>query len=170
MKKKLLIASASMFILLGANAQQEKLDKNDFFEGRSVVIQQVDNPVVYPGDGRIPVYDPYYKKQNYTVSPNLTNEEKMKLAGMEMQKYYKNHNTGMILSLLGSGSAILGMDILAKSNKESGYYKQDVGKMLTAVGSITALVGTIMLIEAPLHIKNAGLILSGGGVGLTVKF
>ena len=161
MKKKLLIASVSMFILLGANAQQEKLDKNDFFEGRSVVIQQVDNPVVY---------DPYYEKQKYTVSLNLTNEEKMKLAGMEMQKYYKNYNTGRILSLLGSGSAILGMDILAKSNKESGYYKQDVGKMLTAVGSITALVGTIMLIEAPLHIKNAGLILSGGGVGLTVKF
>ena len=160
MKKKLLIASASMFILLGANAQQEKLDKNDFFEGRSVVIQQVDSPVVY---------DPY-EKQEYTVSLNLTSEEKMKLAGMEMQKYYKNYNTGRILSLLGSGSAILGMNILAKSNKESGYYKQDVGKMLTAVGSITALVGTIMLIEAPLHIKNAGLILSGGGVGLTVKF
>jgi hypothetical protein len=150
-----------MFMLLGANAQQEKLDKNDFFEGKPVVIQQVDNSVVY---------DPYYEKQKYKVSPDLTNEEKMKLAGMEMQKYYKNHNTGMILSLLGSGSSILGMNILAKSNKESGYYKQDVGKMLTAVGGITALVGTIMIIEAPLHIKNAGLILSGGGVGLTVKF
>ena len=168
MKKKLLIASASMFMLLGANAQQEKLDKNDFFEGRSVVIQQVDNPVVYPGAGRIPVYDPYYKKQNYTVSPNLTNEEKMKLAGMEMQKYYKNHNTGMILSLLGSGSSILGMNLIAKSSKESPYYRGQ-GIMFTVVGGISALAGTIMLIEAPLHIKNAGLILSGGGVGLTIK-
>ena len=92
----------------------------------------------------------------------------MKLAGMEMQKYYKNHNTGMILSLLGSGSSILGMNLIAKSSKESPYYRGQ-GIMFTVVGGISALAGTIMLIEAPLHIKNAGLILSGGGVGLTIK-
>jgi len=137
MKKKLLIASVSMFMLLGANAQQ--------------------------------VYDPYYKKPNYIVPSRLTDEEKMKLAGMEMQKYYKNHNTGIILSLLGTGSSILGRNLISKNSKESPYYRSQ-GIMFNIVGGISALAGTIMLIEAPLHIKNAGLILSGGGVGLTVKF
>jgi hypothetical protein len=115
------------------------------------------------------VYDPYYKKPNYIVTSNLTDEEKMKLAGIEMQKYYKNHNTGIILSLLGSGSLILGKNLIKKNSKESPYYRSQ-GIMFSVVGGISALAGTIMLIEAPLHIKNAGLILSGGGVGLTVKF
>jgi hypothetical protein len=48
-------------------------------------------------------------------------------------------------------------------------FAKDFGGAFLVIGGITSLIGTIIVIEAPCHIKNAGLILSGNGVGLTIK-
>lgn len=54
-------------------------------------------------------------------------------------------------------------------NATSGTGEEDA-KMVLFLGVTTALVGTCFIIEAPKHIKNAGLILSDNGIGVKIKF
>ena len=177
MNKKIKIIGLSVLVTLTATAQQEVLDKADFFDNKPVVNIQVSD-----GTGQ-------YNSGWLTITDKLTDEQRMKLAGMEMQRYYKHHTTGMALSLGGSGLMVLGMymtrnstyvetttyrpnpwsDVVTTSEVKTSYLKRDGGMFLTVVGGVTSLIGTIMVIEAPCHIKNAGLILSGNGVGLTIK-
>lgn len=91
-------------------------------------------------------------------------------SGLELQKYTKHHRIGLGLGIFGLGLGALGTNIKANSiNATSGTGGND-GKMVLFLGVATAIVGTCFIIEAPNHIKNAGLILSGNGIGVKIQF
>jgi hypothetical protein len=133
-------------------------------------------------------------KQTFTIDTNLTEEEKLKYSGMELQSYAKQFNNGV--KMIGVGQALVwsGVYIMMNSSvqtqiqpppnpvecincvqepiqyvTEVNYGKKTLGGVMTAVGGILSVIGTVHIIDAPKHIKNAGLILSGNGVGIVVK-
>lgn len=128
------------------------------------------------------------------VGEYLTETEQMKYSGMELQAYSKEFYSG--IKMIGLGQVLIwsGVYVIANSTKqipiapilnpegcvncpqESMSYitgvdqeKKALGIGLTAVGGILTIIGTHHVIEAPIHIKNAGLILSGNGVGIVIK-
>jgi hypothetical protein len=132
--------------------------------------------------------------QTFTIDANLTEEERSKYSGMELQLYTKQFNTGV--KMIGVGQTLVwsGVYIMMNSSvqtqiqpppnpvecincvqepiqyiTEVNYGKKTLGGMMTAVGGILSVMGTVHIIDAPKHIKNAGLILSGNGVGIVVK-
>jgi hypothetical protein len=177
--KKLVLGILTL-VSLEAKAQQEVLDKDDFFGGRQVInVDSIKNEDLVEN----------YRYTWYTVPSYISQDEKIELSGIEMRRYYKNYSNGMAMGIIGAGAITLGMnminnstymkttsyrpnpwsDIITTTEVSTNKSKLAMGKALTVVGGLSSLVGTILVIEAPCHIKNAGLILSGNGGGLIIK-
>ena len=116
-------------------------------------------------------------------------------SGLELQTYAKHHYTGLGLTIGGSGLTLIGVGLISNSLKQAPiysptYYDVNTGQsysyitgyetqinqgqrvsgyMLSVIGGVMGLIGTYYTIEAPIHIKRAGLILNGNGVGVKIK-
>jgi hypothetical protein len=125
----------------------------------------------------------------------MTSDEQLKLSGLELQTYTKHHYAGLGLTIGGSGLGLLGVNLIANStyqvpvysptyfdintgqpyNYITGYKteinrsKRISGYTLSIIGGVASLIGTYYTLEAPIHIKRAGLILNGNGVGVKIK-
>jgi hypothetical protein len=128
-------------------------------------------------------------RTNNFLSVDSLVKDKSYYSGLELQTYAKHHYTGLGLTIGGSGLTLLGVNLIANSTRQvpiyyiyngvnygiSGYEteviqsKRTSGYALSIIGGIASLIGTYYIIEAPIHIKRAGLILSGNSVGLKIK-
>jgi hypothetical protein len=128
------------------------------------------------------------RANNFLIVDSLV-KDKSYYSGLELQTYAKHHYTGLGLTIGGSGLTLLGVNLIANSTRQvpiyyiyngvnygiSGYEteviqsKRTSGYALSIIGGIASLIGTYYIIEAPIHIKRAGLILSGNSVGLKIK-
>ena len=100
-------------------------------------------------------------EQNLALQKNINY-----YSGLELQKYTKRHRLGIGFVALGSGLSLLSSNI--KINGGAGQVEN--GNIVLFLGASSALIGTYFILEAPRHIKNAGLILSGNGVGIKIVF
>jgi hypothetical protein len=96
----------------------------------------------------------------------ISGDDRMKYSGMELVTYTKHHNTGLLLMVGGSLTSTAG--IMIRNNGEE--YQKPSSSLLIVSGSIISLIGLGFILEAPIHIKNAGLILRGKGAGIVIKF
>jgi hypothetical protein len=115
-------------------------------------------------------------------------KDKSYYSGLELQTYARHHYAGVGLSIGGSVMTLMGLNLLATSTKQVPIYyvdngisyivgydteiiqsKRTSGSALSIIGGIVTLIGTYYTLEAPIHIKRAGLILSGNSVGLKIK-
>jgi hypothetical protein len=135
----------------------------------------------------------YAQKETYVFKQTDSKNEERKsyYSGLELQTYTKHHYTGLGLAMGGSVLMVSGISI-ANNNKtpkvigSSIVYNQNtnsydttyfyggsankgLGIGMAIVGGVLSLVGTYYTIEAPIHVRNAGLILSGNGVGIRIK-
>jgi hypothetical protein len=87
--------------------------------------------------------------------------KKISSPGNELQLFSKHMYIGYSLTMLGSAVFATSAYTSVSSNKipVGGY----------VVGGVITLVGSIFLIEAPIHIKKAGLLLNENGVGINIK-
>jgi hypothetical protein len=136
----------------------------------------------------------YAQKETYVLKQtDFRNEErKSYYSGLELQTYAKHHYTGLGLTISGSILIVSGILIIQNNNNNSNVigssivYNQNtnsydttyfygnspnkgLGIGMTIVGGVLSLIGTYYTIEAPIHIRNAGLILSGNGIGIRIK-
>lgn len=112
--------------------------------------------------------------------------DREKLAGLELKKFANHHYLGTGLSTGGSVLIVSGFLMQLDANiqhsnsflhpgLEGERMRERADKMmkssgvLMSVGQLLSLAGLVYKIEAPLHVKKAGLILSGDGVGIRVK-
>jgi hypothetical protein len=125
---------------------------------------------------------------------DTTITQQLKSSGIELQTYSKNYYRGVILSGCGALTMLSGHLIYVNSYKypkiigTSIVYNQqtnrndtthiyankplfgkNTGTALMIAGGMLSLVGAYYVIEAPIHIKKAGLILSTNSVTLTYK-
>ena len=98
-------------------------------------------------------------EQNLVLQKNINY-----YCGLELQKYTKHNRLGTGFLVLGSGLSLLGLNI----DKNSAV--SDLRGFTLFLGVASSVVGTCFIFEAPSHIKNAGLILSGNGVGIKIVF
>lgn len=84
-------------------------------------------------------------------------DNRSRLSGIAFQKYPKQHFTGVRISFLGSGLFLGGI-----------LMGEPVGGLI--VGGGVSLVGLIMTLTAPIHIKRAGIILSGNGIAMPINY
>jgi len=97
--------------------------------------------------------------------------------GQELKLYTKHHNTGLILSLAGSSLLLYGNILNERfraNNPNINNYNNNTtvspgGIYVVGVGILTSIIGTVFILEAPVHIKRAGIILDQRGVGISVK-
>jgi hypothetical protein len=101
-------------------------------------------------------------KKRIVIGPNLTDGEKFKYSGLELMAYSKSYYSGLRLSV--AGTLLLTMGVYEISSG-----RRSLGGGLTIVGGVLTAVGTRYILGSSLHIKNAGLILSGNGVGIEIK-
>jgi hypothetical protein len=102
----------------------------------------------------------------------LLQDERMKLAGQELIQYEKDYSKALKFTAFSSGLAVCGTLVAYSSITEgSGVNKGQygIGIGLFAVGSVMTLVGTTKIITSKNHIRNAGLILTGNGVGVQIR-
>lgn len=83
--------------------------------------------------------------------------------GDELQLFTKHTYIGYSLTMLGS-AVFVTSTIYATSSFTQ---KTPIGGYIA--GSIITLAGSIFLLEAPIHIKKAGLLLNENGVGVKIK-
>jgi hypothetical protein len=111
--------------------------------------------------------------------------EREKLAGHELKKFANHHyiGTGLgvgggVMIVAGYSMMMRGQSILNSAYIYDPYYQSQInngnnkiitGTYLAWTGQLLTLAGLVYKIEAPLHIKKAGLILSGNGVGINVR-
>lgn len=86
-----------------------------------------------------------------------TPELKMYYSGLEMKTFSRHHYRGMGLILGGSAFSLA--TVLVLDNPDD----------VAWIGGVVSIIGAVLVLEAPTHIRDAGLILSGNGVGITVK-
>jgi hypothetical protein len=84
-----------------------------------------------------------------------------KTAGDELKLYTKHFYTGTALTL--AGGAILSISS-AIAMRNGGDPTPGL-----VIGSLISIIGAGFIIEAPIHIKRAGIILNENGVGIKVK-
>jgi hypothetical protein len=100
--------------------------------------------------------------------------------GKELRLYAKHQYTGIALVSIGSiiattGSITNAKYVLSNPNNtgilsnDSSYNIFSPGGLRLVVGIGTSIVGTILILEAPLHIKRAGIIMDSRGIGLKIK-
>jgi len=104
----------------------------------------------------------YYERlsENDLKTPEL----RMYYSGLEMKTFARHHTRGMALLTIGAGLILGGPVYSAVYDK--GF---DNAYNLVAIGGVMSIIGTILEFEASTHMRDAGLILSGSGVGITVK-
>jgi hypothetical protein len=93
-----------------------------------------------------------------------TPELRMYYSGFEMKTFARHHSRGMALLTVGTGLILGGPVYSAVFDK--GF---DNAYNLVRIGGVMSIIGTILQFEASTHMRDAGLILSGNGVGITVK-
>lgn len=86
-------------------------------------------------------------------------ESRQQEAGMQLRKYYKIQNIGGGLAFTGMGAAAVGALFIGDETV-------NVGPPLIWGGLVLGLVGAIISTTAHSKIDNAGIILSGNGVGV----
>ena len=99
--------------------------------------------------------DTYY--ETLTEYKLQTPELRIYYSGLEMKTFSRHHYRGMGL-VLGGTAFILATDLVL--DKPGG---------VALIGGVVSIIGAVLVLEAPTHIRDAGLILSGNGVGITVK-
>ncbi len=111
----------------------------------------------------------YSQKQWYANSP-----------GKELRLYSKHHYTGFLLVAVGSALATTGSithaNYLIENPGRTGILSQDAsntifspGGMRIATGIGVSILGTILILEAPIHMKRAGIIMDSRGIGIKIK-
>jgi hypothetical protein len=76
---------------------------------------------------------------------------------------------GAFLSIMGGTMYANRITTYANGATSINTSKETGGLALMVVGGITSLVGTCFIIEAPIHIKRAALIMNANGIGVKVK-
>jgi hypothetical protein len=111
------------------------------------------------------------KTNTIVIGSNFTEDERIKYSGIEMVNSHKLYSKGIKVSVVGVGLGAIGVTMISKSQSYGGvnYTKHDVGVAATIAGSVISIIGVAHVIESQKHIRNAGLILSGNGVGIVVK-
>ena len=94
--------------------------------------------------------------------------------GQEMRAYAKSHYTGVSLGLAGGSLIALGTIVnyeyrTNNPNFGPGLFGIPGGYTMMGAGILTTLIGTVFLIEAPIHLKRAGVIMDHRGVGVSIK-
>lgn len=161
-KRRIEKSKVSNFILYDYDNRFSKLC--DGFVGLRVS-KEIDSAKNHPED-----FIPVAKRKTTEKSIILTktelnsNEKIHYYSGLELQKYTKHNRIGLGLTIGGGFLSYFG------SNLNANNPSQKSGRVFMFLGGATAIVGTCFLLEAPKHIKNAGLILSGNGVGVKISF
>jgi hypothetical protein len=76
---------------------------------------------------------------------------------------------GAFISIMGGTMYANRITTYANGNTSINTSKETVGLALMVVGGIASLVGTYFIIEAPIHIKRAALIMNANGIGVKIK-
>ena len=119
----------------------------------------------------------YYR--DYGYKKVLINEETI-TPGSEFNLFVKHHYRGITLSLLGGVTMGVGGYMYSNSYnyyvQQNGYiikktnsFMQNGGVVLITSGTILSIIGMVYILEAPIHIKRASILLNENGVGLKVK-
>lgn len=117
-------------------------------------------------------------------------EDETYLAGYELGVYHKQQRIGKICTIAGSLTTLIGVGLIGTAQGQPVYttyydmstgqqysaisgYKTNTAQMATGtlfsiIGGIGSLVGVCYLLEAPLHIEKASLILKGNGASLKI--
>jgi hypothetical protein len=83
--------------------------------------------------------------------------------GDELQVYSIHHYNGVVATAIGAPIVGFGLYILKdKQREKEGIFGVMVGGIITAVGMY-------YLIEAPIHLKRAGILMNENGVGIKIK-
>lgn len=96
----------------------------------------------------------------FVVDVPLIDNYDNKTSGDELKLYTKHFYTGTALTL--AGGTILSISSVVIKNGGN-------PTPVLVIGSLISIVGTGFIIEAPIHIKRAGIILNQNGVGVKVK-
>jgi hypothetical protein len=83
--------------------------------------------------------------------------------GKEFNIYVKHHYRGVILSTIGGGA--LGVSSILYANGDH----DGLGGYVLGAGCILSLIGGIYILEAPIHIKRASLLMDQNGVGIVIN-
>jgi hypothetical protein len=119
----------------------------------------------------------YYRDYGYK---RIFVETQTNTPGSELNLYVKHHYKGITFSLLGG--VTMGIGGYMYSNSQS-YYTQQNGNVIKrtnsfmynggivfiTTGSILSIIGMVYILEAPIHIKRASILLNENGVGIKVK-
>lgn len=101
----------------------------------------------------------YYIDRDYQ---KIYVDELTKTPGRELTLYVKHHNKGLILTL--AGGLIMGGGTRLLSESDSA-----LPKIVMVIGGLLSLTGFVFILEAPVHIKRAAIILNATGVGIKFK-
>ena len=84
-----------------------------------------------------------------------------------LSKCHKQWVDGLGVCVFGVGASVIGgyMSINANYNGD----KSNVGLIITGVGGLTSLIGTIVMLDSHKYIGKSGLGLSKGGITYTFK-
>jgi hypothetical protein len=102
--------------------------------------------------------------ERLTENDLKTPELRMYYSGLEMKTFAKHHSRGMALLTIGAG-LIIGGPVYNAIN--DGDFNNAYN--LVRIGGLMSIIGTVLEFEASTHMRDAGLILSGNGVGIRVK-
>lgn len=101
----------------------------------------------------------HFIKKQYRKIPVMEN---VKTPGTELGLYYKHHTQGLIMAC--SGGLISGASfVIITNNSKSSNVLPTTG---LALGLALSLTGLGFLLEAPVHIKRASILLNANGVGI----
>jgi hypothetical protein len=105
----------------------------------------------------------------------------IKTPGSELNLFVKHHYRGLILSL--SGGVLVGTGSFLYTNSstyvmsssyvgggyiKTNYTKKNSGIVGISLGGVLSLIGLVYVLEAPIHVKRAALIMNENGVGISV--
>ena len=100
------------------------------------------------------------QRKNYYSDKKMIKGEQV-TPGSELRLYTNHHYKGVVLSFIGIPVTGLGGYILTKGG--------DGGPFLITAGGVLSLIGLVYILEAPIHIKRASLLLDKYGIGVKIK-
>ena len=100
------------------------------------------------------------QRKKYYSDKKIINSEQL-TPGSELRRYVNHHYKGIVLSFIGIPVTGLGSYIITKG--------EDGGPFLITAGSVLSLIGLVYILEAPIHIKRASLLLDKYGVGVKIN-
>lgn len=121
--------------------------------------------------------DGYYLDYGYK---RVLIDEDANTPGVELMLYTKHHNIGVTLSMGGvilsgvggymySNSTYYTTNSIGMPLKMTHKPKYNTGVTGIIIGGTLSLIGFVYLIEAPVHIKRAAILLNENGVGVKIK-